>query len=189
MTSELERRRPLLERNSAASRGSVGEGVAASLQVALQRPLGGLADRQQPLLGALAEHAQLLGFEVEGVAVEVDDLLAAQPAGVGQLEHRPVAQLQRGAGRDPLQQGPHLLTGQHPRQLLLPLRTRDQIGRVLPDPLGADEEVEEAADRGELARDRRRGGAAGGEPGAVAPHVTVAHLARLQPPPLAHSTN
>ena len=45
--------------------------------------------------------------------VEVDDLLAAQAAGVGQLEHRPVAQLQRRAGRDPLQQRAHLLGAEH----------------------------------------------------------------------------
>src|SRR6185369_17155293 len=60
-----------------------GEGVAAFVEVAAQSALGGLADRQQPLLGALAEHPQLLGLEVERAEVEVDDLLAAQAAGVG----------------------------------------------------------------------------------------------------------
>ena len=159
MTSELERRRPLLERNSAGSRGSATSARPAALQVAAQRPLGGLADRQQPLLGALAEHPQLLGLEVERAEVEVDDLLAAQPAGVGQLEHRPVAQLQRRAGRDPLQQRSAPARRQHLRQLLVALRAGDELGRVLPDPLGADEEVEEAADRGELAGDGRRRGA------------------------------
>src|ERR1700749_1702718 len=61
------------------------EGVPAFVQVAAQRPLRRLADRQQSLLRALAEHAQLLGLEVEGAEVEVDDLLAAQAAGVGEL--------------------------------------------------------------------------------------------------------
>src|SRR5664279_4089196 len=68
---------------------------AATLQVAAQGELGGLADRQDALLGTLAEHPQLLALEVHRGGVEVDDLLAAQPAGVGQLEHRAVAQLQR----------------------------------------------------------------------------------------------
>src|SRR5690348_15432456 len=55
-----------------------GEGVAALVEVAAQGALGGLPHRQQPLLRSLAEHPQLLGLEVEGVDVEVDDLLAAQ---------------------------------------------------------------------------------------------------------------
>ncbi len=63
--SELERRRPLLERNSAALARIDRQRPPASLQVALQRSLGGLADRQEPLLRALAEHPQLLALEVE----------------------------------------------------------------------------------------------------------------------------
>ena len=120
VTSELERRRPLLERKSAGSRGSAASGVAAALHVAAQRSPRRLSDRQQPLLRALAEHPQLLGLVVQRAEVEVDDLLAAQAAGVGQLQHRPVAQLQRRAGGDPLQQRAHLLLGEHPRQLLVP---------------------------------------------------------------------
>ena len=164
VTSELERRRPLLERKSARSRGSAGERVAAALQVAPQGPLGGLADRQQPLLGALAEHPQLLGLEVERADVEVDDLLAAQAAGVGELEHRPVAQLQRRASRDPLQQRRAPARRESTRgSFSLALRAGDEVGGVLADPLGADEEVEEAADRRQLAGDGRRRRARRGE--------------------------
>src|SRR5215212_1614510 len=67
-----------------------GKGAAALVEVTAQRPLGGLADRQQSLLVALSEHPQLLGLEVERPLVEVDDLLAAQTAGVSELQHRPV---------------------------------------------------------------------------------------------------
>src|SRR4051794_36656569 len=38
--------------------GVAGKGVTGALAVALQRPLGGLADGQQALLRSLAEHAQ-----------------------------------------------------------------------------------------------------------------------------------
>jgi hypothetical protein len=93
------------------------------------------------------------------------------------LQHRPVAQLQRRAGRDQLQQRPHLLGGENLGQLLGALRAGDQLRRVLAGALGADQEAEEAADRGELARDGCRGGAGGGEPGGVAADVAVADVA------------
>src|SRR5262249_8355835 len=141
-----------------------------------------LSDRQQALLGALAEDAKLLGLEVEGIAFEVDDLLAAQAAGVRELEHRPVAQLQRSSCGDLLEQVTHLLAGQHPRQLFLPLGAGDKICRVLPNPLGADEKVEQTAHRGKLAGNGRRSGATRGEPSAEAPHVAMSNLARPDPP-------
>ena len=49
---------------------------------------------------------------------------------------------------------------------------------MLLDPLGADEEGVEAADRGQLAGDGRRRGAGGGEGGREAAHVAVANLGR-----------
>ena len=101
--------------------------------------LGGLADRQQPLLRALAEDPQLLGLEIEGAEVEDDYLLAAQAAGVGELEHRPVAELERGpAGirSSSVRTCSPLITWGS----LVALRAGDEVGRVLADPLGADEE-------------------------------------------------
>ena len=62
------------------------------------------------------------------IASEVDHLLGAQPAGVGQLQHGAVAQLQWGTGRDPLQQGLHLVAGEDARKLAVPLGRRDQVG-------------------------------------------------------------
>src|SRR5215204_5601572 len=83
------------------------ERAPAFVEVAPERPLRRLADREQPLLLPLAEDTQLLGLEVERALVEVDDLLAAKPAGVCELQHRPVAQLQRRSCGDPLQEGTH----------------------------------------------------------------------------------
>ena len=96
LTSEVDSRRPDLERNSArvAARPSAASGPAAG-QVALERLPGVLADRDEPGLAALALDAHRLGVEVERLEVERDELLGAQPAGVGQLEQRPVAQLER----------------------------------------------------------------------------------------------
>src|SRR6476646_1295626 len=153
------------------------QGVPAFIEIAAQGVLGGLADRQQALLLPLAEHPQLLGLEVHRAEVEVDDLLAAQPARVGELQHRPVAQLQRRAGGDPLQQGPHLLGAEDFRQVLGALRAGDQLGRVGAGTAGADEVAVEAADRRQLAGHGRRRGAGTGEAGAVTAHVAVADVA------------
>src|SRR5215218_1882519 len=159
----------------------VGEGAAAFVEIAAQGALGGLADWKQPLLRALAEDAQLLGLEVERADIEVDDLLAAQAAGVGELEHRPVPQLQRRPRRDPLQQRAHLLGGEDVWQLLRTLWAGDELGGVGAGAAGADEKAEEAADRRQLAGDGCRRGAGAGETGAVAAHVAVADVGRPQP--------
>src|SRR5215218_1530885 len=157
------------------------EGMAGFVEIAAQGALGGLAHRQQPLLRALSQDAQLLGLEIQCADVEVDDLLAAQAAGVGELQHRPVAQLQRDAGGDPLQQGPHLLGTEDVGQLLGAFRAGDELGRVRSRPFGADEEGVEAANRGELAGNGRRRGTGAGEPGAVAADVAMTHLAGADP--------
>src|SRR3954468_23866442 len=114
--------------------------MAAPGLVALERLPRRLADREQPFPAPLAEHADLLAFVVEGTDVQVYDLLAAQPARVGELEHRPIAQLQGRPGRYPLEQASHLLGAEHPRQLLLALGAGDEVGRVLPHLLIPDQE-------------------------------------------------
>ena len=126
-------------------------------QVALERALGRLADRHDPGLGALAEHPQLLGVEVDVADVEVHDLLAAQAAGVGELEHRAVAQPRAacapGCGR----------AAARPRRCAAPSAAArpaagdgDQVGGVLVELPALDHVTEERTDRGELARDRGR---------------------------------
>ena len=71
-----------------------------TLQVAPDGAQRRLAGGHDPGLRALALHAQLLGVEADRGDVEVHELLGAQPAGVGDLEQRAVAQLERRRGGD-----------------------------------------------------------------------------------------
>ena len=104
-TSDVDRRRPDFERNSAGSPSPARERRAAALEVARERRA---APARRPgtmrVLRALALDAHLLGVEVDRADVEVDELLGAQAAGVGELEQRAVAQLQRRRRRDAVQQ-------------------------------------------------------------------------------------
>jgi hypothetical protein len=93
----------------------IGVGVALERgtrghQIAIEGALRRLADRDEPRLLTLAQDAQHLRVEVGITGVEHDDLLAAEPAGVRELEHRPVADLERRSGRDSLEQRLHLPT-------------------------------------------------------------------------------
>ena len=83
--------------------GALQRGPAA-LEVARDGAQGGLPGGHVAGLGALAEHPQLLGVELDRRQVQVDQLLGPQPAAVGDLEQRAVAQLQRRGGGDPVQQ-------------------------------------------------------------------------------------
>ena len=110
--------------------------------------------------------------------VEVDDLLAAQPAGVGQLQHRPVAQLQRGragirSSSARICSVVSTLGSVSPR---FGLETSSAgLGRRCSH---ADQKAVEAADRGQLAADGRRRGAGVGEAGRETADVAVADVAR-----------
>ena len=84
------------------------------LQIAAQGALGGLADRHQAGLLALAGDAGELGLEVDAAEIERDDLLGAQAARVGELEQRPVADLERGPRRDPVEQAGDLVAARAP---------------------------------------------------------------------------
>ncbi len=181
-TSEGDSRRPRRETNSACSSVRRAEGGARRLEVAAQRPLGGLADRHQPRLPALAGRAQRLRVEIRVAEVEVDDLLAAQAARVGELEQRPVADLERRARRDALEQRGDLVSPEHPRQPRLALLRRQQVGRVARGRPGVDEVVVKAADGGELAGDARLREPALGQRRGVAAQVAVRELARLATP-------
>ncbi len=68
---------------------------AALGQIPLERAQRVLAGRHDPGPAALALHAHRLGVEVDRVQLERHELLGPQPAGVGELEQRPVAQLER----------------------------------------------------------------------------------------------
>jgi hypothetical protein len=71
------------------------EGTPPSREVTLERRGGFVAERYDPHLAALAAYQQLAARRAHVVAAHVDQLLAAQPTAVQQLEHEPVAQGQR----------------------------------------------------------------------------------------------
>jgi hypothetical protein len=156
---------------------------AARREVALEGALGRLPHRQQTLLLALARDPHRLRLEVDPAEIEGDDLLAAEAAGVGELEHGPIAKLQRLPRRDPVQQGAHLLSRENPGQLALALGTGDQLGWIRRYALAAHEEVVEPPQGGELARHARPGQPALGEPGHVATDVAIGDVLGAQPAP------
>ncbi len=84
-------------------------------------------------LSPLALDAQLLAVVVHVDRLQRHQLLRAQAARVGQLEHRPVAQLQWAARRDRVEQARRFRRAEHPRQVRAPSRRRDQVRRVLGD--------------------------------------------------------
>src|SRR3954454_4887187 len=76
------------------------ERAARTLEIARDRAQGVLSDGDEPGLAALALDADLLAVEVDRADVEVHELLRAQAAGVGELEERAVALLERRGGGD-----------------------------------------------------------------------------------------
>ena len=86
--------------------------------------------------------------------VEVDELLGAQAARVGELEQRAVAQLERRRGRDPVQQAATSSRLERARQPLRLLGRRQQVGGVRPQLAVLDQRAEERANGRELAGDR-----------------------------------
>ena len=95
-------------RGAARRTAAIRERRPAPLQVVPQRRQRHLAHGHVARLAALALHPQLLPVVVDIGASQRHDLLRAQAARVGELEHRPVAQLEAGAGGDALQQRPDL---------------------------------------------------------------------------------
>src|SRR5215211_800177 len=83
--------------------GLAGAGVergAGTLQVAGDGTQSVLADGHEAGLAALPLDADLLGVEVDRAGVEVDQLLRAQAARVGELEQRAIALLERRRDRN-----------------------------------------------------------------------------------------
>ena len=177
-TSEVDSRRPDFERKSAGSPSPDGQRRPGALEVARDGAQRRLAGGHDPRLGALALDAQLLGVEADRGHVEVDELLGAQAARVGHLEQRPVAQLERRRGRDPVQQRGELVGAQHGGQRARALGRGDQVDRVLGHVAVLAQRAVEGAQRRELARDGGGDGVAPGQHGGVAAQVLGADLAR-----------
>ena len=118
---------PHVARSTAAGRTSTG--TARSPRLGRRAPGGrapgsasiarsaGSPTGHDARLPALALDAHLLAVEVHDADVEVHELLGAQAAGVGELEHRAVAQLERRRGGDAVEQRGDLAGVQHARQV------------------------------------------------------------------------
>src|SRR5206468_2204774 len=63
-------------------------------EIAVQPLPGRPAERDEPLPPALSRHAQHAVGQVDGIAGQADELGDAQAAGIGELEHGPVANAQ-----------------------------------------------------------------------------------------------
>ena len=179
--SEVERRRPRWETNSASSPRARLERVPRRLQVAAECALGDLADRHHSRLAPLARHPHGLRVEVDVSEVERDQLLRSQSAGVREFEQGTVANLERRSRRDPIEKAGDVVGGEDARQPRVALRRRQQVGRVLLGAAVGDEVGVEAAHGSQLAGDARLRQAAPGELGGIAPEAAVDEGARLEP--------
>src|SRR5918999_1392434 len=157
------------------------QGRAPAREVAVDRAPGVLAGRDEPRAAPLPFHPNLLGVGIGARRVEVDELLGAQPGGVGQLEHRAIAQVERRGAGDRLQHLDHLGRLEHLRQIRVLLRARHEVRGVRVDLAPLDQMPVEGADRGQLARHRRLGRAALAEHGGEAAQVSVTELRGLEP--------
>src|SRR5207244_12041286 len=124
-------------------------------EIAAEPLLAPLADRHHPPLAPRPSYPNRLGLEVDVVAAEAADLVGAKPAAVGELEHRPVADLERGRGRDPVEQARRLLGAEDAGKPRAALRAREELARVRFGGAGANQMLAEAADRRQLPRHGR----------------------------------
>src|SRR5581483_9059317 len=126
-------------------------------EVAAER-LGRLPpDRDDALLVPLAGAADEAVLEIDRLPVERHGLAHAEPAAVEQLRERAVAHRARRRPGRRVEEPLDLAGGEGARQGAAPLRELD-LGRGVVGPRAEEHLVaEEGADRGEAARDRRRG--------------------------------
>ena len=124
------RPRTLRKRRSARPRSRPARPAAG--QVALERGLGCAAERDDPLLAALAGDAQRsrLDRRPRRRSRSPHASAGAQAAAVQELEQRAVAQPPRLGGRRPVEQPLHLGLRERRRQLPHPARAGDERGRV-----------------------------------------------------------
>ena len=129
-----------------------GRGAGPHLQVTPHAVAGPGADGHQPLLVALAHHAQAALAEEEVLQAQPRELRHAQPARVEELQHGAVAQPLGGGGVDGGDDAVDLLHGEHVGELAPRLGRRDELGGRRVDALLEQHEVEEAAHAAQLPR-------------------------------------
>src|SRR5579885_1905455 len=160
--------------NVEEKRGATGARFSKQLfargQVSLERRFRFRAERHDPLFIALAAHQNKRIAEIHASEIKPCKLTDAQARSVEQFEDGAVPyQLVRGAvpkdrgipgnclnrGGHAVEKSVHFLFGHNPRQLLFKLGRRDRGRRIVCNQPLAREELEERADRGQLARDGR----------------------------------
>ena len=109
---------------------TVEEGAAAR-QVAAQRLDSLAAERDDPLLVALAGHPDEPVVEIDAALLEPDRLRHAKAGAVEELDQRPVAQRPRRDAARRVDQPFGLARRQRPRQLARPAGQRDLRRRVV----------------------------------------------------------
>ena len=110
---------------------------------------------------------------------EIHDLLGPKAARVRELEHRPVAGLERRLDRDAVEELGDVVAPQSPRQTLLALRGRQKLGGIRVGMARIDQVAVEGPHRRELAADARLLEASAREPRREAAQVAVAELTGL----------
>gem|GEM_PF-205513 len=151
-------------------------------KVRLDRGDGLAPQRHEAVLVALAvdaERHRTVGT-FERLVVEVDELGDAQPGAVQHLEDCVVADRERvvflvGAVED----GEHVVDGQHPRQLARLLRAPDRLHRIVVGRVHPGDDAEEGSEGGDLAADRGRVELPAVQEAEVAPddeHADVPHV-------------
>ncbi len=130
-------------------------GTAASL--ILVHPLhGGLADRNQPLLAAFSNARQILLLEVEIGWANIDELGDPHAGCIQQLDHRAIAQPERGADVGLCDERVDFVEGERSWQRRPRFRCLQLIRRVVRSMAVQREKAVEAADGGNLPRNRSR---------------------------------
>ena len=128
----------------------------AAREVAAERLDRLAADRDDPLLAALADDAHEPVVEVDAALLEPDRLGDAQAGAVEQLDERAVAERARRDAVRGVDQPLGLARRERPRQLARPPRQLDRGGRVVGARADQLQVAEEGARRRRPPRDRRR---------------------------------
>src|SRR5205823_272437 len=103
---------------------------AAAAEIAVEGLDGGAADRDDPLLRALAERAYEAPLRVDARLVEADRLAHAEPGAVEQLDEHGVAEVPRSHALRGVDQSFDLAGGERPRKRPPPLRQVQLRGGV-----------------------------------------------------------